>query len=514
MDLKKRLLFRLLPDRRSFWQDAVKTLLILFASTAVNFLMVQTAGDTQNVSELYLLSVLLISLSTSGYFWGLLGAAAGVVGTNYLFTYPYYAFNFSLKGYPVTFLCMLLVAGISSTLAAGIKEQRNLSQSREENTQKLNRVAQQLLGAQTAEQIGALAARCLSEFLQLPSCFYLTAETQSPMICGQADDFSPKQEAAAVQTVFSANRSAGWGCDLCGGCTYRYFPVSSGQGVLAAAGIRLHGELEEENQEFLQLLLSQFAMALERQRLSDERHQMAVEKQKEQMRGNLLRAISHDLRTPLTGILGASSAILENGERISPQAQQQLIQDIREDADWLLRMVENVLSVTRIGQKASGLRKVPEAVEEVVAQAVNRCRKRLSGLSLTVRVPEEFIMAPMDSTLIEQVLINLIENAYKYGRSAQPIEVTICAEGCFVRFIVRDRGPGISPELLPVIFEGFLGRDGQSADSSRGLGIGLSICRSIITAHGGTIQAENRPGGGAQFTFTLPLEEDETDARA
>lgn len=119
-------------------------------------------------------------------------------------------------------------------------------------------------GVQTAEQIGALAARCLSEFLQLPSCFYLTAETQSPLICGQADDFSPKLEAAAVQTVFSANRSAGRGCDLCGGCTYRYFPVSSGQRVLAAAGIRLHGELEEENQEFLQLLLSQFAMALER----------------------------------------------------------------------------------------------------------------------------------------------------------------------------------------------------------------------------------------------------------
>lgn len=117
------------------------------------------------------MSVLLISLSTSGYFWGLLGAAAGVVGTNYFFTYPYYTFNFSLQGYPVTFLCMSLVAGISSTLAAGIKEQRNLSQSREEKTQQLNRVAQQLLGAQTAEQIGELAARCLSDLLQLPSLF-------------------------------------------------------------------------------------------------------------------------------------------------------------------------------------------------------------------------------------------------------------------------------------------------------------------------------------------------------
>lgn len=164
--------------------------------------MVQTAGDTQNVSELYLLSVLLISLSTSGYFWGLLGAAAGVVGTNYLFTYPYYAFNFSLNGYPVTFYACCWWRVSPAHWQAGIKEQRNLSQSREENTQKLNRVAQQLLGAQTTEQIGALAARCLSEFLQLPACFYLTAETQSPLICGQADDFSPKLEAAGGTNRF------------------------------------------------------------------------------------------------------------------------------------------------------------------------------------------------------------------------------------------------------------------------------------------------------------------------
>ena len=453
--LKKRLLSRLLPDRRSFWRDAAKTILILFSCTAVNFLMVQTAGHTQNISELYLLSVLLISLSTSGYFWGLLGAAAGVVGTNYFFTYPYYTFNFSLQGYPGTFLCMSLVAGISSTLAAGIKEQRNLSQSREEKTQQLNRVAQQLLGAQTAEQIGELAARCLSDLLQLPACFYLSADGQAPIVYGAGNSVCQKLEDAAVRTVFSCNRPAGRGCDLYGGCAYRYFPISSGQRVLAAAGIQLQEEPDEESHEFLQLLLSQFAMALERQ---------------------------------------------------------QLIQDIREDADWLLRMVENVLSVTRIGPQASGLRKVPEAVEEVIAQAVNRCRKRLPGLSLTVRVPEEFVMAPMDSTLIEQVLINLIENAYKYGRSAQPVEVTVCTAGENVRFVVQDHGPGIAPELLPVLFEGFLGRDGQSADSSRGLGIGLSICRSIITAHGGTIQAENRPGGGAQFVFTLPLEEEASDA--
>ncbi|MDD3192813.1 MAG: DUF4118 domain-containing protein [Oscillospiraceae bacterium] len=507
--MKKRLLSRLLPDRRCIGQDAAKTLLILLSTTAANFFMAYIAGDAQNASELYLLSVLLVSLYTTGYFWAFVCAAAGVVGTNFLFTYPYYEFNFSLHGYPVTFLCMLVVAGIAGTLAAGIKEQRNLSQIREEKTQQLNRVARQLLSAQSAEQIGLLAARCLSELLQCPACFYLSAETRSPFTCGEIGGLSPERELAAVQTVFTCNQPTGRGCERENGCVFHYFPVFSGQKVLAVAGIRPEREpLDEDNREFLQLLLAQFAMALERQHLSDERQQMVVEKQKEQMRGNLLRAISHDLRTPLTGILGASSAILENGERIAPQGRRQLIQDIHEDADWLLRMVENVLSVTRIGQGAPNLRKVPEAVEEVVAQAVNRCRKRLPGLSLTVRVPDEFIMAPMDGTLIEQVLINLIENAYKYGRSTQPIEVTVCAAGKNAQFVVRDHGPGIAPERLPAIFEGFLGRDGQDADSSRGLGIGLSICRSIITAHGGDILAENGADGGAQFTFTLPLEEE------
>lgn len=210
--------------------------------------------------------------------------------------------------------------------------------------------------------------------------------------------------------------------------------------------------------------------------------------------------------------MGASSAILENGERISSQARQQLIQDIREDADWLLRMVENVLSVTRIGPQASGLRKVPEAVEEVIAQAVNRCRKRLPGLSLTVRVPEEFVMAPMDSTLIEQVLINLIENAYKYGRSAQPVEVTVCTAGENVASWCRITAQALRRNCCRFYLKGFWDETDKAPTPAVGWESAFPICRSIITAHGGTIQAENRPGGGAQFVFTLPLEEEASDA--
>ena len=322
-------------------------------------------------------------------------------------------------------------------------------------------------------------------------------------------------EQQVAEQAFQKGEMTGLGTEKTSqNCLGTYIPFSNKDRIYGVLGLLFseNGYIENDALQFANFMTSQTILAIDRQEIVDESQKILLEKEKENMRSNLLRAISHDLRTPLTGILGASSAILENGERISSQARQQLIQDIREDADWLLRMVENVLSVTRIGPQASGLRKVPEAVEEVIAQAVNRCRKRLPGLSLTVRVPEEFVMAPMDSTLIEQVLINLIENAYKYGRSAQPVEVTVCTAGENVRFVVQDHGPGIAPELLPVLFEGFLGRDGQSADSSRGLGIGLSICRSIITAHGGTIQAENRPGGGAQFVFTLPLEEEASDA--
>src|ERR1035437_1503029 len=229
------------------------------------------------------------------------------------------------------------------------------------------------------------------------------------------------------------------------------------------------------------------------------------------MRSNLLRAISHDLRTPLTGILGASSTILEGGDLIDAQTRNKLISGIKEDSQWLIRMVENLLSVTRINEGTMNVTKSPEAVEEIVAESVARIRSRLPDHEITVRVPEDLLVVPMDGTLIEQVLINLIDNAIKHSGGGTKIHVEVKKDRDRAIFEVSDNGDGIPEQDIPYIFDGISSQGRRSSDSSRGTGIGLSICMSIIKAHNGTMEAENLKEGGALFRFTLPIEEGTQD---
>ena len=232
-----------------------------------------------------------------------------------------------------------------------------------------------------------------------------------------------------------------------------------------------------------------------------------MEKQAEQTRGYLLRAISHDLRTPLTGILGASGSILENGERMQSDLKNRLIQDIHEEARWLLRMIENVLSVTKIGNYNPELKKSMEPVEEVVADSIVKCKKYFPDLKITLCLPDELIMLPMDPVLIRQVLINLIDNAYRHGNSKKNIELVVEKKEDFVKFSVQDYGAGMATEDLTKVFSGMGLQKRKDGDSSRGLGLGMSICKIIIEAHSGQIFAENTAGKGLRVAFRLPMEE-------
>ncbi len=237
-----------------------------------------------------------------------------------------------------------------------------------------------------------------------------------------------------------------------------------------------------------------------------EREKLLMDAEKEAMRANLLRAISHDLRTPLTGIIGASSSYLENHHTMTEEEKAGLVGDIREDANWLLTMVENLLSVTRIRGSKAQVTKSLESVEEVVAEAVLRFHKRFPDTMVRVTVPDELVMVPMDATLIEQVIINLLENAVYHSNSKDPVSITLSREEGYARFDIRDRGIGIEPDRLSTIFDGYTSFPNRSVDSHKGMGIGLSICKTIITAHNGTITAGNE-SSGAVFTFTLPLGE-------
>lgn len=319
-------------------------------------LLVDSTGGF--VSMIFVLMVVLVARLTDGYVYGVAASFVGVICVNYIFTYPFWEFNFTISGYPLTFLTMLSVSLIVSAMTSQIKRQE----------------------------------------------------------------------------------------------------------------------------------------------------QLRIETDREAMRANLLRAVSHDLRTPLTSIVGSTSAILENDEVLTPQQKTALLRSARDEAQWLIRMVENLLSITRMGDDAAQINKELEAAEEVLSSVSVKFQKRFPEIRLVLCAPEEALFVPMDAILIEQVLLNLLENAAYHGHSTC-IHLSAERQGDNALFTVRDNGCGISQELLPHIFSPAVHSSNSSSDNRRNMGIGLSVCFSIVKAHGGAMSAFNAEEGGAVFRFTLPLEE-------
>lgn len=240
------------------------------------------------------------------------------------------------------------------------------------------------------------------------------------------------------------------------------------------------------------------------------KHQEAVkaERETERMRANLLRAVSHDLRTPLTTIYGSSTALLENEAQMTPQQRSKMLRGIQEDSQWLVRMVENLLSITRFDSGNVQITLLPTALDELVDSVVVKFRKYHPEQKIQLELPGELVMIPMDPLLIEQLLINILENAVHHGIGMTELVLRVCVRSGTAIFEVIDNGCGIAPEKLPQLFTGCMTSSEKPADNAkRNVGIGLSVCATIIRAHGGTISANNRKDGGAVFRFTLSTEE-------
>lgn len=318
--------------------------------------------NTANIALVFILALVIVSRFTIGYWYGIGCCLIAVVCVNYLFTYPYFEINFTLTGYPITFIGMAAITLITSTLTS-----------------------------------------------------HLTVQAK----------------------------------------------------VLA------------------------------------EREKLLAEAEKEKMRANLLRAISHDLRTPLTGIIGNSAVFLENQNRLTETEKKDIISNIYMDSNWLLNMVENLLTVTRIKGDNLSINTSEEPLEEVIAEALQKLHKRYPDTAIEVQVPEEFIMLPMDAILIEQVTINLLENAVIHAQSTKPIQLLVTDSPTEVSFTIRDYGVGLPEEMLGNLFDSTTYTPSGTSDAHRGMGIGLSICKTIITAHHGTLTGRNHENG-AEFIFTLP----------
>ena len=231
---------------------------------------------------------------------------------------------------------------------------------------------------------------------------------------------------------------------------------------------------------------------------------------REKMRGNLLRGMGHDIRTPLTGIVGATDVLLKQDETLTPQQRRELLQSINEEAKWLMRVSENLLSITRIDGENAGVKKTPELVEEIIEGAVSKFLRHYQGIAVQVHLPEEPILVPMDPLLMQQVLFNLMENAARHGETVKQIDIFLYQKEDKAILEVADDGVGIAHSRLEHLFDGTLHPEEGREDARRDMGIGLSVCRTIVVAHGGSITASNQKNGGALFRIALPMEKEET----
>lgn len=490
--------------------DFLKMFAVLAAATAFCFLLKISGLSEINFILIYVLAVFAISLLTKGYAYGIISSLLGVLLFDFLFVEPNYAFHPIQKDYIVIFGTMFIVSVITGMLTVSVKAQSVNAVIREKRLENLYGLSQKMLKVRGYDNIINFITNYLTSMLRLKTTVYTKSESDylkhgdNGLKESVSEDDKPLLEYAFVNKL-----PVGKFTKFYSQSDKYFIPVFSQENVFAVIGIDCSDKprMSEEETTFLRMAASHFALALERQQLSDSQNEVLLSAEKEKMRGNLLRSVSHDLRTPLTSIYGSAAAVLDSG--LDAQTTRTLIESIRDDSQWLIRMVENLLMVTRINQDGLKLKKQPEAVEEIIAEAVSRVKTRLKKDNIKVEVPAELLVVPMDGTLIEQVLINLMDNSVRHSESDKDIEIIAAKDeerNCAV-ITVSDYGKGLTDAEIEAIEKGGQTLSAMPSDYKKGMGIGLSICHSIIKAHGGTMKAGNRQGGGAEFVITLPMEE-------
>jgi two-component system sensor histidine kinase KdpD len=314
-----------------------------------------------------------------------------------------------------------------------------------------------------------------------------------------------QREMGVAQWSFDHNQRAGLGTDTLPGAKALYLPLTTSSRTVGVAGILPGpsvGAFDQDQVHALESFANQAAMAIERALLSEEAQQALVKAETETLRNTMLSSVSHDLRTPLAAITGAATTLLQQHETLDQFSKHELLQTISEEAEHLNQIIRNVLDMTRLEAKAITIKKEWQSLEEIIGVVLNRFSDKLKGRDLSANLPKDLPLIPFDPLLIEQVLMNLLDNALKYTPQVTPIDISATSKEGEVIVELADRGPGIPQGSEKWIFEKFV----RGSAASGGIGLGLTICRAIIAAHGGRIWAENRPGGGALFRFTLPLE--------
>ena len=458
------------PDIKTIVRDLGIATGILILTTLVCYGFAQSGFSEVNIITVYLLSVLLTAIVTASLSSYVLSAIGSVLVFNYIFITPHFSFNFYAQGFPVTVFIMLVAALIVGTLTDRMKMHSKHSAQAAYRTNLLLETNQLLQKAATDEDI------------------FQAARTQVFKLLGR--------DTTVLTGVIAAERK-----------NKLEYPIKVQTRVYGTVIIDGSEPLEAFENSVLLSILGECALALESSRNAREKEEAKLQAENEKLRANLLRSISHDLRTPLTAISGNASMLLSSSEGLDAQTRKQMYGDIYDDSIWLHNLVENLLAVTKIEEGRMELKMQPQLVEEIVSEALQHVSRKKSEHIITVSHEDDLLLAKCDARLIVQVIINLVDNAIKYTPVGSHIALSTKEEKGMAVVSVADDGNGIADAEKSNVFQMFYTGSFSVADSRRSLGLGLSLCKSIVEAHNGEITVHDNRPNGTIFTFTIPTGE-------
>ena len=494
--------------------DLIKSILVLCAATLIGYIFDLFGFSEANIIIVYILGVLVTAVITTNRIYSLASSVISVFVFNFFFTYPRYTFHTYGLEYPATFIIMFVAAFITSTLATKIKRNARQAAQVAFRTKVLFDTNQLIQKSEGEQNIIDVTVHQLIKLLDRDIVVYLAKDASlsepriySPRGIEQHNEaYISDNERIVAEWVFKNNQRAGATTGTLSSAKCLYLAIRMNDNVYGVVGIVIDEEpLEEFENSIMLSILGECALALENEKVAKEREKAAILAKNEQLRANLLRSISHDLRTPLTSISGNAGILLSNGDTLKQEKKQQLYS--YDDALWLINLVENLLAVTKIEEGSMHLKMSAELMDEVITEALHHVNKKKDEHTIKVVQTEDFILAKMDARLIVQVIINIVDNAIKYTPTGSTITISTTKKDKQVIVDIADDGPGIPDQAKERIFDMFYIAPNEVVDSHRSLGLGLALCKSIINAHGGEISVLDNKPKGTVFRFTLPAEE-------
>lgn len=458
-------------------RDGILTFIVFAVAGMGSYIMNSVGVDKESIIMIFLLGVLFTTVLTNNYMWGILVSVLSLMLVNFLYTEPRFTFVISDTSDIILLVFFLITAVTSGRITSRLQKQILISNKNERTSVVLYNIAAEFIALNGTTNMINRATELIKEYTGYDAHIKLHSGKR-----GYLDEISD-----TINTID--------------------FDIRTKTSVLGTIKINSPNRLsDKQNELIIDSIATQLGIALDREQLHSERENIRIAMEREKLKATLLRSVSHDLRSPLTALSGAGNVLADKYDTLNDTERKQLATDISEEILWLINLVENILSMTKINDSKFELNKKEELIDDVISEAVNHTKRLIKGRDFKVILPEDVISLNIDGKLIVQVIINLIENAINHTFDDSSIVLEVEKKTNEIVVSVADSGEGIPEELVGKIFDRFVTTEKSVIDGKKGIGLGLTICRAIVQAHGGTIEYKPNNPKGSKFTFTLPLE--------